>query len=348
MLALARIQRQLSVNRLSSTLITTRNNTTSSSKIHAALHTSAAKMSNPSSILVSSPWLHHNLRKVKVLDCSWYLPFMSRNCKDEFSDAHIPGSHFFDIDEIKDMSKSDLPHMLPPPEFFGSSMDKLGISNDDHVVVYDTSGVGPACRVFWTFRAMGHNKVSVLNGGFPDWVAHKYETESGAMPSPITGIHDERKYTGHPAANLVCHYTDVVGNIEKLKASCGTEGKQIIDARPNGRFTGKEPEFRQGLSSGHMPHAINVPFTTVTEAPDPANPQVQKLKSPESLAKVFKGAGVDLSRPIIFTCGSGVTASVLYFAMLNAPGVSNNSNLTVYDGSWTEYALNPHSEIVKD
>ncbi|KAJ2014610.1 hypothetical protein GGI09_008886, partial [Coemansia sp. S100] len=309
-----------------------------------SLSSSAVRaMSNPVSKLVSAPWLHDNLKSVKVLDCSWYLPFLNRNSKEEFAKSHIPGARFFGIDEIKDFSKTDLPHMLPLPEFFGASMDKLGISNDDHVIVYDTAGVGPACRVFWTLHAMGHDRVSVLDGGFPSWVAEKYEAEAGEPQAKSPG---SEKYTAQPVSQLVCDYADVVGNIEELKVSGGTQGRQIVDARPNGRFTGRDPEFRPGLSSGHMPHAISVPFTEVTEASDPANPQVQKLKSPADIRRVFESRGVDLNRPIIASCGSGVTASVLYFALLNA-GVSPR-NLAVYDGSWTEYALNPYSEIIKD
>ncbi|PIA15099.1 Rhodanese-like protein [Coemansia reversa NRRL 1564] len=299
-------------------------------------------MSSSIKKLVSVPWLHNNIRNVKVLDCSWYLPFLKRDVKGEFLSAHIPGAQFFDIDGIKDQSKADLPHMLPPPEFFGSSMDKFGISNDDHIVVYDTMGVGPACRVFWTFHAMGHSKVSVLNGGLPAWAVQKYSTEKG---EPNVNPNKE-KYTAHPISNLVCSYTEVVKNIGQLKGSDGKEGMQIVDARPHNRFTGAAPEFRPGLSSGHMPYAFNVPFTEVTEAVDLKNPQVQTLKPAKDIRNIFTHAGVDLNRPIITSCGSGVTASVLYFALLNA-GVSQ-SNLTLYDGSWTEYALNPYSEIVKD
>ncbi|KAJ1842020.1 hypothetical protein IWW55_001308 [Coemansia sp. RSA 2706] len=292
--------------------------------------------------LVSAPWLHDNLRGVKVLDCSWYLPFMNRNTKSEFLNAHIPGAQFFDIDGIKDLTKADLPHMLPPPESFGLSMDKFGIADGDHVVVYDTAGVGPACRVFWTFRAMGHNKVSVLNGGLPAWTAQGFKTEMGE-PEPAT---NKEKYMARPVDGLVCDYTTIVKIIGELKASAGANGKQIVDARPHDRFTGKAPEFRPGLSSGHMPYAISVPFTKVTEAADPAHPQVATLKTPAAICKTFEAAGVDLNRPIVTSCGSGVTAAVLYFALLNA-GVSEQ-NLTLYDGSWTEYALNPYSEIVKD
>ncbi|KAJ1666123.1 hypothetical protein IW140_001850 [Coemansia sp. RSA 1813] len=307
-------------------------------------------MTSKPGILVSAPWVHDNLSKVKVFDCSWYLPFMGRNSKEEFINAHVPGARFFDIDEIKDQTKGDLPHMLPQREFFGATMDRFGINNNDHVVVYDSAGVGPACRVFWTFQAMGHSNVSVLNGGFPEWAVCKYKTEAGDNTPPAlkpdNTASKKAQYTAHPIDRLVCDYTQVVGNIEKLKASGGAEGLQIVDARPRGRFTGKEPEFRSGLSSGHMPYAISVPSTEVTESPDPKNPQVQMLKSPEKIRKLFSDAGVDLHHPIITTCGSGVTASVLYFALLHA-GVSQ-CNLVVYDGSWTEYALNPHSEIVKD
>ncbi|KAJ1957078.1 hypothetical protein GGI12_005127 [Dipsacomyces acuminosporus] len=223
-------------------------------------------------------------------------------------------------------------------------MDRFGISNDDHVVVYDTAGIGPACRVFWTFNAMGHSKVSVLDGGFPKWLSLKYETESGEPKT--SDEHAGKRYSANLVDSLVCSYDTVVRNIEQLKVSEGAQGKQIIDARPSGRFTGKDPEFRPGLSSGHMPYAISVPSTKVTTTSGVSSPQIQTLKSPAEIRKVFEDAGADLSRPIITSCGSGVTAAVLYFALLHA-GVSPG-NITLYDGSWTEYALNPHSEIIKD
>ncbi|KAJ2515067.1 hypothetical protein GGI11_003876 [Coemansia sp. RSA 2049] len=303
--------------------------------------------SSSSDILVSAPWVHENLDKIKVFDCSWYLPFMARNTKEEFVNAHIPGAKFFDIDEIKDQTKLDLPHMVPTPEFFGAAMDRFGVGAGDHVVVYDSAGVGPACRVYWTFQAMGHpaGKVSVLNGGMPEWAKCGFPTESGASMSPSQPA-DPHKYRARPVAGVVCDYTHIVGAIERLKTSGGADGAQIVDARPAGRFTGKEPEFRPGLPSGHMPWARNVPFTEVTAPAAAADPQVLKMKSPEAIRRLFTDAGVDLARPIITTCGSGVTASVLYVALLTA-GVPKD-NLTVYDGSWTEYALNPHSEIAVD
>ncbi|KAJ1954006.1 hypothetical protein EC988_002666, partial [Linderina pennispora] len=232
-----------------------------------------------------------------------------------------------------DLQKADLPHMLPTPEFFSRSMDLFGICNDDHVVVYDSAGVGPACRVFWTFQTLSHDRVSVLNGGLPGWTAKGYKTDSGpASPQPTAG------YKAALIESLICEYDAVVKNIEQLKASGGKAGKQIVDARPNGRFTGREPEFRPGLSSGHMPYAINVPFIQVTNG--------SELKSPDEIRKVFEDAGMNLEKPAILSCGSGVTASVLYFALLNA-GVGRQT-LSVYDGSWTEYGLNPKSEIIKD
>ncbi|KAJ2637480.1 hypothetical protein GGF40_002339 [Coemansia sp. RSA 1286] len=333
-------------------------------------------------LLVSAPWLHGHLRQVKVLDCSWHLPMVKRSAPSEFTKAHIPTAQFFDIDEIKDLARADLPHMLPPAEFFATAMDRFGIASNDHVVVYDSAGVGPACRVFWTFHTMGHNRVSVLNGGLPAWIAHGYETEAGACSSSVTGAdkateaaHQSKGgnnesarlplYCAQPQPDLVCSYADIVGNIEQLKASSGHSGRQIIDARPNPRFTGQAPEIRPGLSSGHMPHAISVPSSEVvtvttaseatgedskTEAQSKMPPAsdaaaVQVLKSPEQIRATFEAAGVDLDRPITTTCGSGVTAAVLYFALLNA-GVPRE-NLTLFDGSWTEYALNPSSEIVK-
>ncbi|KAJ1863878.1 hypothetical protein LPJ73_000401 [Coemansia sp. RSA 2703] len=295
------------------------------------------------SSLVSASQLHANLNSsssnVKVLDCSWHLPSANRSARAEFSESHIPGAQFFDIDGIKDLSKADLPHMLPPATFFGSSMDRFGISNSDHVVLYDTWGVGPACRVLWTFHAMGHEKVSVLNGGLAAWTKEGYTVTKGEPSDSHVG--GQPVYQPNEDPLLVCSYADVVGNIEQLKSRKG-EGKQIVDARPHARFTGEAPEPRAGLSSGHMPNSISVPASEMTKMVD----GVQVLKSPEEIRKVFEDRGVDLSRPVITSCGSGVTAAILYFALLNA-GVPRDM-LTLYDGSWTEYALNPHSEIVKD
>ncbi|KAJ1897433.1 hypothetical protein LPJ66_003374 [Kickxella alabastrina] len=293
------------------------------------------------SILVTAPWLRDNLGRVKVLDCSWHLPTANRSAKHEFARAHIPGARFFDIDTIKDLTRPDLPHMLPQPAFFASAMDKFGIANHDHVVVYDSAGVGPACRVFWTFHAMGHNNVSVLDGGLPAWTAQGGETEAG--PETAETSYTTQSYVAHPDQRIVCNYADVIGAIEELKASAGAHGRQIIDARPHARFTGAAPEFRPGLSSGHMPMALSVPSSEMTVATD-ASPAV--LKRPADIRATFEAAGVDLKRPIIASCGSGVTAAVLYFALLNA-GV-DRSALTLFDGSWTEYALNPHSEIIID
>ncbi|KAJ1720686.1 hypothetical protein LPJ53_004701 [Coemansia erecta] len=296
-----------------------------------------------SSSLVSASWLHANLdssrSNVKVLDCSWHLPTANRSARTEYAKSHIPGAQFFDIDTVKDLSKGDLPHMLPPASFFGTSMDRYGITGSDHVVLYDTWGVGPACRVLWTFHAMGHDKVSVLNGGLAAWTREGYAVAKGESSESQVG--GQPVYHPHDDPLLVCSYVDVVGNIEQLKSG-KSDVKQIVDARPHSRFTGEAPEPRAGLSSGHMPHSVSVPATEMTTVVE----GVQVLKSPEEIRKVFEDRGVDLSRPIITSCGSGVTAAILYFALLNA-GVPREL-LTLYDGSWTEYALNPHSEIIKD
>ncbi|KAJ2879795.1 hypothetical protein FB639_002996, partial [Coemansia asiatica] len=332
---------------------------------------------NSTSLLVSASWLHDHLNQVKVLDCSWHLPTVKRSASSEFAKAHIPTAQFFDIDEIKDLARADLPHMLPPPEFFAAAMDRFGIASNDHVVVYDTAGVGPACRVLWTFHAMGHNCVSVLNGGLPAWMAHGYKTEAGlsavtAADQATRAAHQEKDsnvntirsrsssscsndddvsareklplYTSQPKHDLVCSYTDIVGNIEQLKTSNGSKGCQIVDARPRMRFTGQAPEIRPGLSSGHMPYAVSVPSSEVVAMtqlePSPYSDsnndvsnvtEVQVLKSPEQIRALFEAAGIDLDRPITTTCGSGVTAAILYFALLNA-GVPQK-NLTLFDGS---------------
>ncbi|KAI8886083.1 Rhodanese-like protein [Backusella circina FSU 941] len=277
--------------------------------------------------LVSAEELKSALGRVKVLDGSWHMPNTNRDPYQEYLKKRIVGSQFFGIDTIKDTT-SDLPHMLPSPDNFADAVGKLGISNNDHVVVYDSTGVFSACRVYWTFKAFGHESVSVLNGGLPIWEKDSGPTESGE-PTPI------QPATYHPSpinTDLVRDYQQVLANAKKQEAI-------VLDARPNARFTGEAPEPRAGLSSGHMPSSISVAFNEVID------PQTGAMLDDEKLHKVFvEQKGVDLSRPIITSCGSGITASILYLALERIGA----KNLAVYDGSWTEYAAKPDAIIIKD
>ncbi|KAI7853028.1 Rhodanese-like domain-containing protein [Circinella umbellata] len=275
--------------------------------------------------LVSTSELASSLDKVKVLDGSWHMPNANRDAYQEYVQQHIPGARFFGIDEIKDTTV-DLPHMLPTPEVFAEAVGRLGISEKDQVVVYDSVGIFSATRVYWTFKVFGHQNVSVLNGGLAKWIKEGRATETGAPK--ITHTH----YTV-PTLNkqLVRDYNQVLENARQ-------DGKlaQVLDARPNPRFTGEAPEPRPGLSSGHMPGSISVPFNVVIED--------GQLLDSEKLRGVFESRGVDLDKEIVASCGSGITASTLYFALEQAGA----KNIAVYDGSWTEYADKKDSIIVKD
>ncbi|KAG0266144.1 threonyl-tRNA synthetase [Mortierella polycephala] len=299
-------------------------------------------MSVPTMLSVSE--LKSKLGDTVVLDGSWHMPAMKRDPIAEFKEiGHIPGARYFDIESIKDKSSS-LPHMMPSAEQFAAQVGELGISNDDHVVVYDTIGFFSAPRVYWMFKAFGHNKVSVLDGGFKAWKAAGYPIEYGEA-----NIEPKTFKTGNLNKSLIRNYDQI---LQIAKDQDGNQHITIVDARSNDRFSGAAPEPRKGLSSGHMPGAKNVSFKELFDS------ESGKLHSNEQIRKTFHDAGVDVNqlttsgssgqpgkdREVIMSCGSGVSACVLYFA-LERLGVKN---LAVYDGSWSEYASRPESIIVKD
>jgi thiosulfate/3-mercaptopyruvate sulfurtransferase len=264
--------------------------------------------------LVTTDWLAAHLarRTVRVVDGSWHMPQLRRDAHTEFVAAHIPGAVFFDIDQIADTS-SPLPHMLPTARKFAASVGALGIGSGDLIVVYDTRGVVSAARVWWTFRAFGHDRVTVLDGGFPKWRAEGRPVESGApVPKP-------RRFTARLRAGLV-------RNLKQVRASLKSGREQVLDARSRGRFTGTEPEPRAGLRPGHMPGSLNLPYDRLYR-PDGT------LVPPGELRSAFAASGLDLDRPIITTCGSGVTASVLALGL----HLLGKERVAVYDGSWTEW-----------
>lgn len=266
--------------------------------------------------VVSTEWLadHLNDPDLRVIDASWYLPAMGRDARAEYAAGHIPGARFFDIDEISDQ-RSDLPHMAPPVEKFISRMRAMGIGDGHQVVIYDGMGLFSAPRVWWTFRLMGKMDVAVLDGGLPKWVAEGRPLED--MPPMLR----DRHITVQRQAGMVKDVTQVA------KAS-KLGDHAIVDARPAPRFRGEEPEPRPGLRAGHIPGARNVPFGQVLAADG-------TLKSAEDLRAVFEGAGVDLSKPVITTCGSGVTAAVLSLALERM----GHRNHALYDGSWAEWGM---------
>ncbi|KAI8910765.1 Rhodanese-like domain-containing protein [Entophlyctis helioformis] len=275
--------------------------------------------------LVSTDWLAANRDRVVLLDGSWHMPNVNRNALAEFNKQRIDGARFFDIDGVSDKS-SHLPHMLPPPAQFTKQVGDLGISNDDHVVIYDSTGTRSACRVYWTFRVFDHKKVSVLDGGLVKWLAEGRPVVS-SEPGPV----EPKTYSWRSNPTIVKTYADIID-------AYTTHSCQIVDARPSGRFHGTDPEPRAGLSSGHMPTAINLPFTKVLD------PVTQTMLPRNELIKLFHDTGVNLNRPIINTCGSGITASVLFVAQEIAGATDQ---IAVFDGSWTEYASTPGCLIEK-
>ena len=274
--------------------------------------------------LVSTDWLARHLKDpdLRVLDASWHMPATGRNAQAEYAAAHIPGARFFDIDEIAD-HRSSLPHMAPPPEKFISRMRAMGVGDGHQVVVYDTTGVFSAARVWWIFRLMGKTDIAVLDGGLPKWLAEARETED--MPPTLRDRHITVSRQNH----LVKDVTQVA-HASKLGLS------EIIDARSGPRFRGEVEEPRPGLRAGHIPGARNVPFSDLY-APDGT------LKSPEALRLTFEAAGVDLTKPAITTCGSGITASVLSLALERI----GHRNHAVYDGSWAEWGMYDDLKVAK-
>ena len=267
-------------------------------------------------VLVSTAWLAERLEDpdLRILDASWYLPAMNRDAKAEYAAEHIPGARFFDIDEISDTT-STLPHMAPPPEKFASRMRALGIGDGQQVVVYDGAGLFSAARVWWTFRLMGHEQVAVLDGGLPKWRAE------GRPLTDAPPVIRERHFRAVPQPGLV-------RNVTEMSQALKLDQAQVVDARPGPRFRGEVAEPRAGLRSGHMPGAKSLPFNGVLRADG-------TLMDERGLRAAFSVAGVDLERPVITSCGSGVTAAVLSLALARL-GHKDNA---LYDGSWAEWGM---------
>jgi thiosulfate/3-mercaptopyruvate sulfurtransferase len=267
--------------------------------------------------LVGTDWLAAHLGDphVRVVDSSFKLPDITPTAREDYDKGHIPGAVFFDIDDVCEPGTS-LPHMIPSPDLFARKIGALGIGDDDRVVVYDSAGLSSAGRAWWMLRMFGHPNVALLDGGLPKWHAEGRPLDT-AVPTP-----PQRRFTARFDPSLVRDKQGLIGNL-------ATRREQVVDARAAGRFDGTAPEPRPGMRSGHIPGSRNVPYELVTDA------RTRQLKSADELARLFRDAEVALDRPIVTSCGSGVTACALAFALhlIGHPGAA------VYDGSWSEWGL---------
>lgn len=255
---------------------------------------------------------------LRIVDASWHID--GRDARADFEQSRLPGAIFFDLEASSD-ADSDLPHMLPSPVRFGGRMGDLGLSDRDHIVVYDTSGVRAAPRAWWMFRVMGASRVQVLDGGLPKWRAEGRRLEHGpSQARPPAIFHARLDPSG-------------VARLDDVRRALAA-GEQVLDARSAGRFRGEAPEPRAGLRGGHMPGALNLPFDALIT-------HEGTLKPPAELEAAFRAAGVDLDRPVTTTCGSGVTAAILTLglAALDRPS-------RVYDGSWSEWGGRDDTPVV--
>lgn len=280
-------------------------------------------MAETGAFTIDADWLEKRLGTpgLSIVDASWYLPAQKRDAKAEYEAGHIPGAIFFDQDEVVDPD-SELPHTLPDPATFARHAGSMGISADDTIVVYDGPGVFSAPRVWWMFRVMGVFQVYVLDGGFDRWKA---------AGRPVTA--EQTKVA--PNIFHVDFDPSRVASLDEMKGIVASGESQIADARPAGRFTGEDPEPRAGVRGGHMPGAKSLPASTLSRD--------GKLLPPEELKKRFEEAGVDLSKPVVTSCGSGITAAVITLA-LETLGHSANR---LYDGSWTEWGGRSDTPVVK-
>ena len=270
--------------------------------------------------IVSTAWLSERLKEpdLRIVDAPFYMPGDARTPQGEFEKEHIPGSVLFDLEEISDHA-NPLPHMLASPDDFAEAVGDLGISDADRIVVYDHAGLLSAGRVWWNFRVMGHDEVYVLDGGLPRWIDEGREVAIGpvaATPQVFTPVY-------RPA---------LVRDLRQVQQALAA-GEQVLDARPRDRFQGAAPEPRPGIPSGHMPGALNTPHAELIEN--------GALKSREALEALFRHEGVDVSKSIVTTCGSGVSAAIIALALARL----GKWDAPVYDGSWTEWASRIGSAI---
>lgn len=268
--------------------------------------------------LVSTEWLAAHLKNpdLRVLDATYFMPGIDRDARAEYDAAHIPGARFFDIDEISD-ARSDLPHMVPPVEKFMSRMRAMGVGDGHQIVVYDTHGLFSAARVWWLFRLMGQTNIAVLDGGFPKWQSEGRDIED--MAPMIRDRHMTVRRQNH-----------MIKDVTQVSSASKLGDYEIIDARAMGRFRGDDDEPRPGMRKGRIPGSKSVHYSTLLNDDG-------TMKGADDLRAVFSAANVDMSKPAITTCGSGVTAAILSLAL----EIIGKTDHALYDGSWAEWGMFP-------
>ena len=264
--------------------------------------------------LVSTEWLKNNLRKIKVFDASWHLPASKRNAQREYFDIHIPGALFWDLDKHSDKNSS-FSHMLPNSNYWTKMLYSFGIENSDHIIVYDFSEIHSACRLWFSLKYFGHQKVSILNGGMKKWLK-----ENKITTNKIDKIKTSNSYK-------VIENIAWIKNKKQIDENIKNESFALVDARSRGRFEGKIEEPRPGLKKGCIPGSKNIPFQNCI------NYETNTFKTKSELIKIFKKNNVDYYKPVVFSCGSGVTACVLGLAYFLISG----KNAMIYDGSFSEW-----------